>query len=275
MLPAAAIVVLLQLPATTAPAPELRAAAARRVEAALAVVRSQEPELTEDQRAAALRAAVREAAGLLGQDSLNAARLAGLAESQGTLAALRREARAIATDLVFTPRVEAPRPPGFPAATPVGEIALLDHGPCRLARVPSGRGLRGEQGAFWKLFRHIESRRIPMTAPVEMTYDAAGRAEQSMAFLYPSAEVGRAGAAEPGVEVVDVPSVRVASLGLRGARTDLRIREARAALDAWLALRPDLEVAGPMRVMGWNGPMTPAVRSYFEAQVPVRAATRD
>jgi hypothetical protein len=65
--------------------------------------------------------------------------------------------------------------------------------------------------------------------------------------------------------------VRVASFGLRGARSDERIRAARAEIDAWLAQRKDLLVAGPARVMAWNGPMTPTARQFYEVQVPVRA----
>lgn len=267
---AIALFVLVQGSLGTVPAAESRAAAALALEAGLAAVRSEIPEFTDAQRAARLRESLAAAAADLGATSLVGARLGALAKDAATLAELQREASAIAVDLSFAPVIEADRPRGFPGATPVGEVLVLDYPACRLARVPMSRGFGPENGAFWKLFRHIESNRIPMTAPVEMTYDAAGVRPTSMAFLYASTDVGRLGVAGD-VEVADVAPVRVASIGLRGRRTDERVVDATRAIEGWLAGRNDLEAAGPPRVMGWNGPMTPVARSYFEVQIPVRA----
>ncbi len=114
-----------------------------------------------------------------------------------------------------------------------------------------------------------------MTAPVEMTYDAAGKRQIQMAFLYASTDVGRLGSASASdVEVVDIAPLRVASFGLRGRRTEERVQDAKLAIETWLTSQSDLEVAGQMRVMGWNGPMTPVARSYFEVQIPVRSKPR-
>jgi len=255
---------------TSAPPVEARTTAARHLEAGLEVVRAEASQMTDFQRAACLRVAATEAAKELGERSLVTARLTALATGPEPLEYLRREAGAIATDLVFSPVVEAERPRGFPGATPVGEVLILDYPACRLARVPIDRRWGAENSAFWKLFQHIESNRIPMTAPVEMAYEGSAQRQTTMAFLYASTDVGRLGPAGRDVEVADVPPVRVASFGLRGRRTDERVQGARRAIEDWLSGRTELEVAGSMRVMGWNGPMTPVARSYFEVQIPVR-----
>jgi len=272
MMPAVALFVLVQGSLTTAPAAELRASAVRALEVGLAAVQSEVPEFTEAQRAARLRESIAAVAKDLGASSLMGARLRTLAAGSKPFPELQREASAIAVDIGFTPVIEADRPRGFPGATPVGEVLVLDYPACRLARVPMKRGFGPENSAFWKLFQHIESNRIPMTAPVEMTYDAAGEQQTSMAFLYASTDVGRLGSAGE-VEVADIAPLKVASFGLRGRRTDERVLDAKRAIEAWLAGRRDLEAAGNVRVMGWNGPMTPSARSYFEVQIPVRAKT--
>ena len=74
-------------------------------------------------------------------------------------------------DLSFEPRIEAPVPVGWPAPTTVNELMVLDYPAYRLARAPMSGQMR-TNNAFWKLFRHIESNQIPMTAPVETTYSA-------------------------------------------------------------------------------------------------------
>jgi hypothetical protein len=88
-----------------------------------------------------------------------------------------REAREI---LAFQPVIEAPTPQGFPQWTPVGEI--------RVQRYPNYRAARssisdGEDNAFWTLFRHIESNKIAMTAPVEMSYERTEADELRESYL--------------------------------------------------------------------------------------------
>jgi hypothetical protein len=41
-------------------------------------------------------------------------------------------------------------------------------------------------------------------------------------------------------------------------------------MDGWLAANPQWEVCGPMRSMGWNSPMVPDARRYWEIQLPIR-----
>ncbi|MEM7167996.1 MAG: heme-binding protein [Planctomycetota bacterium] len=177
--------------------------------------------------------------------------------------------------LSFEPLNEAPMPDGFPATTPAGEIQLKDYPAYRLARTKMGRT---DMGAFLTLFRHIKQNDIAMTAPVEMTYprrtdenEVIG--ETTMAFLYGS-DVGKDTQAEEGVDIVEVAPLQVVSIGNIGRRTNSRVVWAKNRLEAWLAeVRPDLEIVGGLRVLGYNGPSVPTSKQYFEVQFEVRPST--
>jgi hypothetical protein len=199
---------------------------------------------------------------------LSGAQADGLVDRDAALRALAPALERFADDLAFEPRMEAELPPGFPPPTPAYEIELLSYPAYRLA---SADMARGDGRAFWTLFEHIESNDIPMTAPVETTYsEEDARRPATMAFLYDEAsrgEVGERGA----VTIADVAPQLVVSIGCRGNDTPARIASARSALESWIAERSDLEVAGPLRVMGFNSPMVIGSRRFFEVQIPVRA----
>lgn len=193
--------------------------------------------------------------------------------------ALANDLARLRDDLRFEPVREAEMPVGFPEPTPVLELRRKSYPAYRLART----SMRGPFGtaAFWRLFQHIESHEIAMTAPVEMTYDDAGetRGGSTMAFLYGDPAIGEPVTLEPGdasgVEVVDIPAIETVAIGCRGRMTDRATAELRRELERWIALRPDYEAAGPLRVMGYNSPRVPAARSYFEVEIPVRRVTAD
>jgi len=190
-----------------------------------------------------------------------------LVDRDAALGELAPALELFADDLVFEPRMESELPPGFPPTTPAYEIELLSYPSYRLASADMSRG---DGRAFWTLFEHIESNEIPMTAPVETTYsEEDARRPSTMAFLYDEAdrgEVGERGA----VTIADVAPQLAVSIGCRGNDTSGRIASARAALESWIAERSDLEVAGPLRVMGFNSPMVMGSRRFFEVQIPVR-----
>lgn len=225
-----------------------------------------------------LQAAFERAAGELGEGSRMGAALRAEAESKVAVEDLTKELARLSTtmreralDLGFTPLTESPRPAGFPEATPVGEIVVLEYPAYRMARTEMPRnGFVGRNGAFWRLFRHIDSRSIPMTAPVEMTYgtDARSTRMERMAFLYADMDVGKLGR-DGEVEVVDVPAARVVSIGLRGG-DERRFEKARAELTTWLAVHPEWAACGPARVMAWNSPMVSDARRFHEIQLPIR-----
>lgn len=165
----------------------------------------------------------------------------------------------------FKPIVEAELPQGFPGYTPVGTIEVKTYPGYRKASAAGA-------AAFWKLFAHISRNDIAMTAPVEITYgqpDEQQRDERSMAFLYGRPDMGEAGP-KGLVEVADVQSMTVVSMGARGAHTASAVEEARRQLQAWLDERADeYRAAGPLRVMGYNSPTVPAERRFFEVQIPI------
>jgi len=281
--PVPATVAAAQVLPTTDPGKEARAAAAEAINASLQLTAKAPPK----EARAALAAAVGEAMRGLGEGARNHARLeASLAahplpeeasgvEAERVLRRLRRELESASLDLSFEPRVEAPTPVGWPNATPVNELAILDYPTYRLARTSMQGATRGQNGAFWKLFRHIDSNKIAMTAPVEMSYTGRAGAEEPewMAFLYANQAIGAPGT-EGEVEIVDVPAARVLSIGHRGSMGERTMQQKKAELDAWLAAHPEWEVCGPMRSMGWNSPMVADARKYWELQVQVRLKER-
>lgn len=271
---------------STAPALETRTRIAADLSRAVESVR--ESGEARGESLAELRAAAVLAATALGPGSQNSARITRavtaadeavlLERPKAALSSLMQELERLSRDLSFTPLVESPRPVGFPPPTVVGEFEVLAYPAYRMARTPMPRSLLGQRNsAFWKLFRHIQSHDIPMTAPVEMTWgprdgtrSEAGRDFDSMAFLYVSTGVGREGP-DGDVEVLDVAAATVASVGVRGSSSDRRVREERERLEAWIAGQPErFEILGPPRMMGWNSPMVEDARRYWEVQFPVR-----
>ena len=86
----------------------------------------------------------------------------------------RRTFDRLVADLNFTPLREAELPEGFPEHGPVGQVIEKQYPSYRMA-MSTGRA------AFGKLFRHIQRRGIPMTAPVEMAQ--ADNGQSIMGFL--------------------------------------------------------------------------------------------
>jgi hypothetical protein len=169
-------------------------------------------------------------------------------------------------DLAFLPTMEAPLPKGFPWPVPAGEIRVQEYPGYR--KVVTGMQGSAQNGAFFKLFRHITSNDIAMTAPVEMTM---GDEEMlDMAFLYGDPALGEAGDAGR-VEVADIKPMQVVSIGIRGTTQNALETGAMEALEEWLKRNGnEWERAGNARLMGYNGPMTPRSKQYCEVQIPVQ-----
>lgn len=169
-------------------------------------------------------------------------------------------------DLAFLPTMEAPLPKGFPWPVPAGEIRVQEYPGYR--KVVTGMQGNAQNGAFFKLFRHITSNDIAMTAPVEMTM---GDEEMlDMAFLYGDPALGEAGDAGR-VEVADIKAMQVVSIGIRGTTRNALETGAMEALEEWLKRNGnEWERAGNARLMGYNGPMTPRSKQYCEVQIPVQ-----
>ena len=170
---------------------------------------------------------------------------------------------------------EAALPAGFPGPGPVGEVIVKTYPAHRLARAA---GKQGGNGAFMKLFRHIERNEIKMTAPVVMDWgdrpagaEGAGGQPAAMAFLYAQPTLGAVGQdpADPLVVVADAPETVVASIGLRGAYDEATMKRGLEQLRAWLAKHPEWAEAGPPRSLAYNSPFVPWFAKYSEVQIPV------
>jgi hypothetical protein len=171
---------------------------------------------------------------------------------------------------------EASLPAGFPGPGPVGRVIVKTYPAHRLARAA---GKQGGNGAFMKLFRHIERNEIEMTAPVVMDWTdnqdggerRGSRQPASMAFLYAQPTLGAVGQdpADPAVVVADAPETVVASIGLRGAYDEATTNRGLEQLRAWLAEHPEWVEAGPPRSLAYNSPFVPWFARYSEVQLPV------
>jgi hypothetical protein len=172
---------------------------------------------------------------------------------------------------------EAKLPAGFPAPGPVGEVIVKTYPAHRLARTAAAAG--GDDRMFMRLFGHIKRNEIAMTAPVTMDWagePAERGGPESMAFLYATPELGKAGPdpADAAVMVEDVPEATVTSIGLRGSYGEKTFRKGAEQLEAWLAAHPEWEPAGPPRMLAYNSPLVPGLLKYSEIQRPIRPAPK-
>lgn len=175
--------------------------------------------------------------------------------------------------LTFKPKVEAPVPAGFPAPTPVGVVEIKKLPVYRMAKVNNG-GAGGNN--FFTLFNHIKKNNIEMTAPVEMTMtEKNGKyTESSMAFLYQETTLGKVGP-QGNVAVLDTTECTVVSVGMRGSPSSENIESARRWLLEKIKNSPEAyEIAGELKVMGYNSPFMPEKLRYYEVQLPLKLPTK-
>ena len=175
--------------------------------------------------------------------------------------------------LTFKPRVEAPVPAGFPAPTPVGVVEIKKLPVYRMAKVANS-GMGGNN--FFTLFNHIKKNSIEMTAPVEMTMaEKNGKyTESSMAFLYQETTLGKVGP-QGNVAVLDTTECTVVSVGMRGSPSSENIESARRWLLEKIKTTPQAyEIAGELKVMGYNSPFMPEKLRYYEVQLPLKLPTK-
>ena len=176
--------------------------------------------------------------------------------------ALRRAFDRALGDAAFAPRIEAPLPAGVPGPGPVGAVVEKAYPATRAARC------RGA-GAFGALFRHISGAGISMTSPVLAALsEGAQPARLDMAFFYGAPARGAPGPAGGGVEVVDLPPLRVLSVCVRGVAEGPALSLAQRCVETGLAAR-GLARSGPWRLLSYNSPMVPAELCTFELQAPL------
>lgn len=169
----------------------------------------------------------------------------------------------------------------FPSFSSGTELAYpkTGVGVCELKELPAGKILvarsnrpyfSGGNQLFGRLFRYIQSNRIPMTAPVE-----AGMEPGTMVFYVDKASSARTDLASTrDVELKDVPARTVASVGIRGSYTQGAYDANLARLREWLASRPELEAAGEPYAVYWDSPFVPGFMKRSEVHIPVRKVDR-
>ncbi len=156
----------------------------------------------------------------------------------------------------------------YPRTSP-GNIELKTLPAARWMRTESSKDyFASDNGLFMRLFRYIDSNKIPMTAPVE-----AGISPGTMVFYMDAASAKRADLAETAqVKLSSVPERRVAAVGIRGSYSRENYEEALAELRAWLAKRTDVRASGQPYAVYWNSPFVPFFLKQSEVHVPVAPA---
>lgn len=179
--------------------------------------------------------------------------------------------------------INTPLPVGYPNPTPPGVIEIKRYPVVRRAEVTGtmSPGI-GMNLAFFPLFRHIQSRDIEMTSPVEMNYTGTGKKTPeggdakpdtwTMSFLYRRTDQGPTGpdATRQNVKVVDVPAVTVISMGVRGSYDYARMRREWQKLEKWLSEQNVWDAAGEPRALHYNGPERRDADKWSEVQIPIR-----
>lgn len=163
--------------------------------------------------------------------------------------------------------------PAFPPTEPgVNELKTLPAG-LMVRSETKGDYFEKSGDLFRPLFRYIQRKNISMTTPVEShpgdtsaMYFWIGTTER------PKAETDLALAAPPlpeGVVVLERPEQLVASHGGRGGYSRAHFEQARDAVLAWVATRPDLTVIGEAYGVYWNSPFRLSFLKLYEVHVPV------
>ncbi len=169
---------------------------------------------------------------------------------------------------------EGPLPEGFP---PPGEVGKVIEKIYPLCRTYSAEG----NNAFMRCFAYLSKQKHEMTAPVIMDYqrrvdsaDAKPPTDSNvmdvarMHFVLADLSLDKPKQEGP-VVVADMAQMRVLSIACQGEMTPRELEAATRKLDTEIAMRSDVVAVGPQRVLGYNSPMVPRDKQYWEVQVPI------
>lgn len=173
---------------------------------------------------------------------------------------------------------DSPLAEGWPNGTPPGTVEVKRYPGYRSAiNKAKGASMNADGVLFFPLFNHISRKNIAMTTPVVSTYAPAlietpgATGEVSMEFIYRSPQMGELGRDRGNVEVVDHEPATYVCLGLQGRMDNARFLEGVKTLKAWIAEHEGEWVeAGPVRRLGYHGPMTPVKERLWEVQIPIK-----
>jgi DNA gyrase inhibitor GyrI len=172
----------------------------------------------------------------------------------------------------------APLPAGFPSPTPNGQIEVKNY-PAYRAATYRYRGQLSEAAnqSFYPLYQHISSNEISMTAPVETRYPDSTRTgatsgEAEVSFLYRDTATYPKAIAD-NIQIEDIPSMTVVSLGLQGGYDYDSYQQGLTRLNEWLAEHPGYRSVGSPRRFFYDGPYVPDPLKRSEIQIPVEAVS--
>ena len=173
-------------------------------------------------------------------------------------------------------QIDARMPDGYPPITQPGEIQIKQYPATRAAVYRTEADFdAGPYEAFRPLFRHIKNSDIAMTAPVISEYPPESAGEQragrmSISFVYPNTRIGKTGQTQD-VTVLDMPPLKVVSIGVRGAYKMHTMKPAMSRLADWLKAHEDeWKVSAPPRRLFYNNPLWRlSCTLYSEVQIPV------
>jgi hypothetical protein len=169
---------------------------------------------------------------------------------------------------------EAPLPEGFPLPGELGQVVEKTYPACRTYSAEGGN-------AFMRCFAYLSQQRHEMTAPVILVYQSKADATEAppagvqfikvarMHFILENPSLDEPKVDGP-VTVADTPSMRVLSIASQGEMSPATLDDAERKLAAEIARRKTIVAAGPIRVLGYNSPMVPKGKAYWEVQVPIK-----
>jgi hypothetical protein len=169
---------------------------------------------------------------------------------------------------------EAPLPEGFPLPSELGQVVEKTYPACRTY---SAEG----NNAFMRCFAYLSKQRHEMTAPVILDYERNADTSEAQPAEIDFMKVGRMhfilenpSLDEPRLEgpvnVADMPGMRVLSIAFQGEMSPATLDDAERKLEAEIARRKTIVAAGPLRILGYNSPMVPKGKAYWEVQVPIK-----
>jgi hypothetical protein len=169
---------------------------------------------------------------------------------------------------------EAALPEGFPPPSAVGQVVEKKYPLCRTYSAPGNN-------AFMRCFSYLAKQKHEMTAPVIMDYKPKADASENQAADVDFMKVDRMhfilekpSLDEPKqdgpVTVANMPQMRVLSIAYQGGMSAARIADAERMLEAEIERRKTVVATGPKRVLGYNSPMVPRDKSYWEVQIPIK-----
>ena len=153
--------------------------------------------------------------------------------------------------------------------TPVDQIEVRTLPAARLLAVEAqGSYFEHSNGLFKQLFNYISDNDISMTVPVE------GRLDRAQMRFYLGQDAPDRPSDTDAVQVIDVPSRMVASIGGQGSYGESNVGEARKRLESWLAIQDQWAAGGEPYAVFWDGPFTLWFMKRFEVHIPLQPLAR-